>query len=55
MRGSVVNRIQNMANVDGVVTPVSEARIPVMDRGFLYGELDLRGVSDVWGNSAVLR
>ena len=30
--------IQNMANVDGVITPVGEARIPVMDRGFLYGD-----------------
>ena len=33
-----MNKIRNMANVDGVVTPVSEARIPVMDRGFLYGD-----------------
>ena len=34
----IVNRIQNVANVDGVITPVGEARIPVMDRGFLYGD-----------------
>ena len=27
-----------MANVDGVITPTGEARIPVMDRGFLYGD-----------------
>jgi branched-chain amino acid aminotransferase len=27
-----------MAAVDGVVTPVDEARVPVMDRGFLYGD-----------------
>ena len=26
------------AAVDGVVTPLAEARIPVMDRGFLYGD-----------------
>ncbi len=25
-------------NVDGVVTPAEEARIPVLDRGFLYGD-----------------
>lgn len=33
-----MNEIQNMANVDGVITPAGEARIPVMDRGFLYGD-----------------
>ena len=38
MRESIVNRIRNMANVDGVITAVGEARIPVMDRGFLYGD-----------------
>ena len=27
-----------VAAVDGVVTPLAEARIPVMDRGFLYGD-----------------
>ena len=27
-----------MTNVDGVITPTDEARIPVMDRGFLYGD-----------------
>ena len=26
------------AAVDGVVSPLAEARIPVMDRGFLYGD-----------------
>lgn len=26
------------AAIDGVVTPLEEARIPVMDRGFLYGD-----------------
>jgi branched-chain amino acid aminotransferase len=29
---------QRMANVNGEVTPVDEARIPVLDRGFLYGD-----------------
>ncbi len=33
-----MKKIRNMANVDGVITPVGEARIPVMDRGFLYGD-----------------
>jgi branched-chain amino acid aminotransferase len=26
------------ASVDGIVTPLAQARIPVMDRGFLYGD-----------------
>jgi branched-chain amino acid aminotransferase len=26
------------ASIDGVVTPLADARIPVMDRGFLYGD-----------------
>jgi len=26
------------AAIDGVVTPLSEARVPVLDRGFLYGD-----------------
>ncbi len=26
------------ASVDGVVTPLAEARVPVLDRGFLYGD-----------------
>lgn len=38
MRQSSVKKISNMANVDGVIAPVAEARIPVMDRGFLYGD-----------------
>lgn len=25
-------------NVDGVITPTADARVPVMDRGFLYGD-----------------
>ena len=33
-----MSKVQSMANVDGVITPTSEARIPVMDRGFLYGD-----------------
>ena len=27
-----------MANVDGVITRTADARVPVMDRGFLYGD-----------------
>ena len=27
-----------MVNVDGEITPMSDATIPVMDRGFLYGD-----------------
>ena len=33
-----MSKVEGMANVDGVVTPIGEARIPVMDRGFLYGD-----------------
>lgn len=33
-----MSKLQSMTNVDGVVTPTSEASIPVMDRGFLYGD-----------------
>jgi branched-chain amino acid aminotransferase len=33
-----VSEIVSTASVDGVVTPLSEARIPIMDRGFLYGD-----------------
>jgi branched-chain amino acid aminotransferase len=29
---------QSMTNVDGVIAPTAEARVPVMDRGFLYGD-----------------
>ncbi len=29
---------QSMTNVDGVITPTGEARVPVLDRGFLYGD-----------------
>ncbi|MDH3420339.1 MAG: aminotransferase class IV [Gammaproteobacteria bacterium] len=29
---------QSMTNVDGVITLTEDARIPVMDRGFLYGD-----------------
>lgn len=32
------NKFRGMANVDGVITPTDEARIPVLDRGFLYGD-----------------
>ena len=29
---------QSMTNVDGVITRTADARIPVLDRGFLYGD-----------------
>ncbi len=35
---NVMSHVQSMTNVDGVITPTGEARIPVMDRGFLYGD-----------------
>src|SRR3954463_5082188 len=28
----------SMTNVDGVITPTAAARVPVLDRGFLYGD-----------------
>ena len=33
-----MSKVQSVTNVDGVITPTAEARIPVMDRGFLYGD-----------------
>lgn len=45
----------NLCNVDGVVTPEADARIPVLDRGFLFGDSIyevVRTVGDVpfaWG------
>ncbi len=30
--------VRPTANIDGVVTPLEDARIPVLDRGFLYGD-----------------
>lgn len=29
---------ESMANVDGVITSAADARVPIMDRGFLYGD-----------------
>ncbi len=29
---------KSMTNVDGVITPTGDARVPVLDRGFLYGD-----------------
>ena len=28
----------SMTNVDGLITPTADARVPVLDRGFLYGD-----------------
>jgi len=33
-----MTHIAPTATVDGIVSPLAEARIPVMDRGFLYGD-----------------
>jgi branched-chain amino acid aminotransferase len=35
---TVRNEFQSMTNVDGVVTKTADARVPVLDRGFLYGD-----------------
>jgi branched-chain amino acid aminotransferase len=32
------SEFQSMTNVDGVVTKTADARVPVLDRGFLYGD-----------------
>ena len=32
------NTIREMTNIDGVITPTNQAAVPVMDRGFLYGD-----------------
>ena len=29
---------KSMSNVDGRITPTADARVPVLDRGFLYGD-----------------
>jgi len=34
----VAPKILNVTNVDGVITPTVDARVPVMDRGFLFGD-----------------
>lgn len=33
-----MTEIRNVTNVDGVITPTADARVPVMDRGFLFGD-----------------
>src|SRR5690606_20338309 len=33
-----VSNVRSMTSVDGVITPTEDARIPVLDRGFLYGD-----------------
>src|SRR5690606_12876657 len=30
--------MRSMTSVDGVITPTEDARVPVLDRGFLYGD-----------------
>jgi len=33
-----MSQIQSMTNVDGTITRTADARVPVLDRGFLYGD-----------------
>ena len=33
-----MNAFRRMANVNGEITPLEDARVPVLDRGFLYGD-----------------
>ena len=33
-----MTKFESTTNVDGLITPTAEARIPVLDRGFLYGD-----------------
>ncbi|SVD24753.1 uncharacterized protein METZ01_LOCUS377607, partial [marine metagenome] len=33
-----MSELRPMANVDGQITAMHDAKIPVMDRGFLYGD-----------------
>ncbi len=33
-----MTKFRSMTNVDGTIAPTSEARVPVLDRGFLYGD-----------------
>ena len=33
-----MTEFQSMASVDGVITPLGEAKIPITDRGFLFGD-----------------
>ena len=34
----MADAFKSMSNVDGHITPTAEARVPVLDRGFLYGD-----------------
>ena len=33
-----MKKFESKINVDGLITPAADARVPVMDRGFLYGD-----------------
>lgn len=33
-----MSEFTSMTNIDGAITPTAEARVPVLDRGFLYGD-----------------
>src|SRR5690349_11218550 len=36
--GMAESTMRRMANVNGEITPLEEARISILDRGFLYGD-----------------
>lgn len=38
MTATTAQQVRPTANIDGVLSPLDEARIPVLDRGFLYGD-----------------
>ena len=33
-----MSQLASMTSVDGTITPTADARVPVLDRGFLYGD-----------------
>jgi branched-chain amino acid aminotransferase len=37
-KGILMGTLTGMVNVDGVVSPMADAKVPVLDRGFLYGD-----------------
>lgn len=38
MSSAITVSVTPTANIDGVLSPLEEARVPVLDRGFLYGD-----------------
>ena len=37
-KGILMGALSGMVNVDGLVSPMADAKVPVLDRGFLYGD-----------------